>query len=64
MALAGVSDIVTDWRARMATRHGFGLFGATDESARTMRAASKDDVLDAFRASSRIGLSRARFAIN
>lgn len=42
MALAGVSDIVTDWRARMVARNGFGLFGATDEHATTMRAAGLD----------------------
>ena len=38
MLLAGVSDVVTDWRARMATRHGFRLFGATGEHANGMRA--------------------------
>ena len=38
MSLAGVSDVVTDWRARMATRHGFRLFGATGEHASGMRA--------------------------
>ncbi len=39
MSLAGVSDVVTDWRARMATRNGFSLFGATGEHANSMRAA-------------------------
>ncbi|MDP3720097.1 MAG: type II glyceraldehyde-3-phosphate dehydrogenase [Acidobacteriota bacterium] len=38
MTLAGVSDVVTDWRARMATRHHFRLFGATGEHANAMRA--------------------------
>lgn len=38
MTLAGVSDVVTDWRARMATRHHFRLFGATGEHAHAMRA--------------------------
>ena len=42
MLLAGVSDVVTDWRARMATRHGFRLFGATDEHANGMRVAGLD----------------------
>jgi len=39
MSLAGVSDVVTDWRAGMATRNGFRLFGATSEHASGMRAA-------------------------
>ena len=38
MTLAGVSEVVTDWRARMATRHHFRLFGATGEHANAMRA--------------------------
>ncbi len=42
MSLAGVSDVVTDWRARMANRNGFGLFGATGEHASAMRAAGLD----------------------
>ena len=33
MSLAGVSDVVTDWRAHMVTRNGFALFGATGEDA-------------------------------
>jgi len=37
MSLAGVSDVVTDWRARIVTRNGFRLFGATADSATTMR---------------------------
>lgn len=39
MSLAGVSDVVTDWRARTAIRNGFRLFGATGEHASGMRAA-------------------------
>jgi len=42
MSLAGVSDVVTDWRARMATRKGFRLFGAAEEHASGMRAAGLD----------------------
>ena len=38
MSLAGVSDVVTDWRARTVTRNGFHLFGATSERASAMRA--------------------------
>jgi glyceraldehyde-3-phosphate dehydrogenase (NAD(P)) len=39
MQLAGVSDVVTDWRAHMVIRNGFALFGATTEHAAAMRAA-------------------------
>jgi glyceraldehyde-3-phosphate dehydrogenase (NAD(P)) len=39
MTVAGVSDIETDWRPRMALRRGFGLFAATDEHADQMRRA-------------------------
>jgi glyceraldehyde-3-phosphate dehydrogenase (NAD(P)) len=39
MSLAGVSDVVTDWRARVATRNGVRLFGATGEHANGMRGA-------------------------
>jgi glyceraldehyde-3-phosphate dehydrogenase (NAD(P)+) (phosphorylating) len=39
MSLAGVSDVVTDWRAHMVTRGGFSLFGATTEHADAMRSA-------------------------
>lgn len=39
MSLVGVSDVVTDWRARMVTRNRFRLFGATNEAAGAMRAA-------------------------
>jgi glyceraldehyde-3-phosphate dehydrogenase (NAD(P)) len=38
MSLAGISDVVTDWRARMVLRNGFRLFGATGEHASRMRA--------------------------
>jgi glyceraldehyde-3-phosphate dehydrogenase (NAD(P)) len=37
--LAGVSDIGTDWRPRMATHKGFRLFGATAEHADAMKKA-------------------------
>jgi glyceraldehyde-3-phosphate dehydrogenase (NAD(P)) len=37
MSLAGVSDVVTDWRAKTALRNGFRLFGATNDSAAAMR---------------------------
>lgn len=39
MALEGVSDVVTDWRAHMVLRNGFRLFGATAEAAVAMRGA-------------------------
>jgi glyceraldehyde-3-phosphate dehydrogenase (NAD(P)) len=39
MVLAGVSDVVTDWRAHMVIRNGFPLFGATPEHADSMRSA-------------------------
>lgn len=42
MTLSGVSDVVTDWRARTVLRNGFRLFGATDEAAAAMRAAGLD----------------------
>jgi glyceraldehyde-3-phosphate dehydrogenase (NAD(P)) len=42
MSLAGVSDVVTDWRARTVLRNGFRLFGATTESVEAMRKASLD----------------------
>jgi glyceraldehyde-3-phosphate dehydrogenase (NAD(P)) len=42
MSLAGVSDVVTDWRVRTATSKGFRLFGATDEHAAGMRAVGID----------------------
>jgi glyceraldehyde-3-phosphate dehydrogenase (NAD(P)) len=39
MVLAGVSDVVMDWRPRVATQKGYRLFGATAEHASAMRAA-------------------------
>jgi glyceraldehyde-3-phosphate dehydrogenase (NAD(P)+) (phosphorylating) len=42
MSLAGVSDVVTDWRAHMVARNGYLLFGATTEHAGAMRAAGLD----------------------
>jgi glyceraldehyde-3-phosphate dehydrogenase (NAD(P)) len=42
MSLVGVSDVVTDWRARIVTRNGFALFGATGEHAEAMRQAGLD----------------------
>jgi glyceraldehyde-3-phosphate dehydrogenase (NAD(P)) len=42
MSLAGVSDVVTDWRARTVIRNGFRLFGATPEHVADMRTASLD----------------------
>lgn len=39
MSLAGVSDVVTDWRAQMVLRNGFRLFAATPEHADAMRQA-------------------------
>jgi glyceraldehyde-3-phosphate dehydrogenase (NAD(P)) len=42
MTVAGVSDVVTDWRARMVARNGFLLFGATAEHVGSMRAAGLD----------------------
>lgn len=42
MSLVGVSDVVTDWRARMVTMNGFLLFGATGDDASRMRSAGLD----------------------
>jgi glyceraldehyde-3-phosphate dehydrogenase (NAD(P)) len=42
MTVAGVSDVVTDWRAHMVSRNGFRLYGATEEHADSMRAAGLD----------------------
>lgn len=39
MTLAGVSDIATDWRPRMAVHNGYRLFGATPGDADAMRGA-------------------------
>jgi glyceraldehyde-3-phosphate dehydrogenase (NAD(P)) len=51
MTLVGVSDIETDWRPRMATVHGYQLFGVTADDAKAMResganiAGTLDDLL-------------------
>jgi glyceraldehyde-3-phosphate dehydrogenase (NAD(P)) len=37
MSLVGVSDVVTDWRAKMVIRNGFRLFGAAADTASAMR---------------------------
>lgn len=42
MVLAGVSDVVADWRVRTVTAHGFRLFGATGDHADKMRAVGLD----------------------
>jgi glyceraldehyde-3-phosphate dehydrogenase (NAD(P)) len=42
MSLAGVSDVVTDWRAHTVIRNGFPLFGATPEHLTAMRQAGLD----------------------
>lgn len=39
MSLAGVCDIETDWRPRVAVQRGYRLFGATAEHATAMREA-------------------------
>ena len=39
MQVAGVADVVTDWRPRVALDRGFALFGAATESADNMRRA-------------------------
>jgi glyceraldehyde-3-phosphate dehydrogenase (NAD(P)) len=39
MSLVGVSDVVTDWRARIVLRNGFRLFGATSDAVSAMRQA-------------------------
>jgi glyceraldehyde-3-phosphate dehydrogenase (NAD(P)) len=39
MVLAGVSDVDTDWRPRIATRKGYRLFGAAPEHADAVRPA-------------------------
>jgi glyceraldehyde-3-phosphate dehydrogenase (NAD(P)) len=51
MALTGVSDVVTDWRAHIVLQNGFRLFGASAGSASAMRdagleiAGTLDDLL-------------------
>lgn len=42
MELAGVSDVVADWRPRVATIKGFKLFGVTAEHADAMKKAGLD----------------------
>ena len=42
MSLAGVSDVVTDWRAQTVLRNDFRLFAATPETVNAMRKASLD----------------------
>ncbi len=39
MELVGISDVVSDWRARAAIIRGFKLFGATAQSAEAMKQA-------------------------
>lgn len=39
MTLAGVADIVTDWRVQIAVKRGYALYGANDEGARAMEQA-------------------------
>lgn len=39
MELAGVADVVTDWRMRIAVRRGFPIFAATSDARTAMRAA-------------------------
>lgn len=52
MQLAGVSDVVTDWRARAAVNRGIPLFGASQDDADAMRqaglavAGTLEDLLD------------------
>ena len=42
MELVGVSDVVADWRPRIASMKGFKLFGASAEHADAMRKAGLD----------------------
>ena len=42
MTLVGVSDVITDWRARIPGRKGYALHGATGEHVRAMREAGLD----------------------
>lgn len=39
MALVGVSDVISDWRIKVAARRGIRVFAATPASAESMRAA-------------------------
>src|SRR5690606_14608771 len=34
MSVAGVSDVTTDWRARIPAQKGYALYGATDDTVR------------------------------
>ena len=51
MLVAGISDVVTDWRATIVMRNGFRLFGVTEDHAVAMRgtglelAGTLDDLL-------------------
>lgn len=53
MTLAGVADVVTDWRAAVARSKGYRLYGATQEHTSAMRtvgldpAGTLEDLLDA-----------------
>ncbi|HUF65977.1 MAG TPA: type II glyceraldehyde-3-phosphate dehydrogenase, partial [Gemmatimonadaceae bacterium] len=53
MVLAGIADVVTDWRVAVARGKGYPLYGATPEHARAMDEAGLepaghlDDLLDA-----------------
>lgn len=53
MTLAGVADVVTDWRASVVRSNGYRLYGAMPEHTSAMRAAgldpagTLDDLLDA-----------------
>jgi glyceraldehyde-3-phosphate dehydrogenase (NAD(P)) len=42
MILAGISDVVTDWRMRVATGNGVTLYGATQDHAQAMKQAGLD----------------------
>lgn len=42
MSLAGVSEVVSDWRARTAVGNGCRLFGANDDAVSAMRTAGLD----------------------
>ena len=42
MELAGIADVVTDWRAALAKSKGYPLYGASEEHARAMDEAGHD----------------------
>lgn len=44
MELVGVADVTADWRLRMATHKGYGLFAAVENRAEAMRAAGLEVV--------------------